>query len=259
MSVMSTRRYTKALLATALLIAAILIAPAPAQASTPQISGSASIRFCVNLALPGCKDVGKFSAGSVTMVCWKDQSSATGAYTSARWFWVTQSNGKQGWAHSSWVTRQVTVPNCSGNRAVRIATWAAETVGQVNASRAVADYLWGAGSDPRWSGGCAGLASASVKFGAGANPRYRDNARPMYDAYRRAGKMRSYSSTPTPGSVVFWPNSTSLGHAAVVVGNAGSGMVIATTMGYIGESKANALQKVNYIGNPSGWVSAGDM
>lgn len=246
-----------ALSVSGVVLAAGTFASSPATAaSAPQISKKASLQYCISASKPGCKPAAKFSAGRVTMVCWRDGSTVTGAYRSNRWFYVSQGS-RTGWTHSSWVTHQAKVPACSGSkfRGISAATWAAETTGQTKATADQAAWMWGPGSDRYWSGGCAGFAAASYHYGAKVDPRVRDNAKPEYQWYANRSKTRSFAKTPQVGSLVFWPNSSSWGHVAVWVGN---GSVV-TTWGYPGEHFANRRVKPSAIGTPAAWVAPGDV
>lgn len=251
---LGVRASLASLLLTLAPLVAITTASTTASAATPYVvSSEAGLRYCVNTAKVGCAKAGNWAKGPATMVCWKDQSVATGRYTSKRWFYLTQGS-KRGWTHSSWVTQQTTVPNCSTHRGVRAATWAAERVGVVHMTSAEASYI-GEYRDFRWSGACAGFSSSAFHFGAKVEPRYRGDAGAMYRAYKSAGRVRSMSSTPSVGSYVFWPNSTAWGHVAIYIGNG----YVATTWGLPGQGYSNKRVKIGTIGTAAGWTMPSDV
>lgn len=247
---------TKSLVVLCLGLALCGLHVAPADASTAsQIGSGKARRYCIDTAKPGCQSVGTWAAGSINMICWKDApQSATGAYPSRRYFYATQGSRK-GWVHSSWVTRQKTVPNCSTHKGVSKASWAAARIGEVNASPTVAAYL-GWQSDPRWSGGCAGFGRASFRFGYGADPRFAGNAYPKFRSYQSVGKARAMVADPPVGSSLFWSAPSPHGHEAVYLGNG----VVATTWGDLGDTYAVKRVTISGVGNgtPVGYVAPTD-
>lgn len=220
-----------------------------ANAADSRISGRAGLHYCIENTA-ACTYHLMFAAGSAHMVCWRDGRSATGAYTSNRWFYVTQGS-KKGWAHSSWVTNQVRTPNCSTRRDVSKASWAAARIGETKASPTVARWL-GWQADPRWSGGCAGFGAASLRFGFGAEPRFKGNAYAKFLSYRNVGKANGWVADPPIGSSVFW-SAGPYGHEAVYLG----GGVVATTWGNVGNTYANTRKTIAGVGlgTPVGYVS----
>lgn len=238
----------------AVLSVAVLLVAAPADAASPRLTKSVARRYCVNTSKSQCNKIGTFKAGNVKMICWKDQSTATGAYKSKRWFYATQGTVK-GWVHSSWVTRQAKVPNCSTHRGVSAATWAAERDRDIHTTSAIANALWRTPHDTRWSGGCAGFVYASYTYGAKRAPRFAGDARPKYNNYRAAGKVRSMSTEPTIGASVFYPSvAAPYGHEAIYLG----GGIVQTTQGLPNETKPNARRSINHWGKPAGWVHPND-
>jgi hypothetical protein len=222
-----------------------------AAGSSSQIRAGVARRYCIDTSRTACKSVGTWNGGSVHMVCWRDAPrSATGAYSSRRYFYLTQGS-LRGWAHSSWVTKQSNVPNCSTHKGVSRATWAAARVGEINASVTVSAYL-GWEKDPRWSGGCAGFGNATHRFGNGTAPRFLGNAWNKYVAYDNAGFGHTWTGAIPVGASVFWSDGWA-GHEAVYLGNG----VVATTWGDVGETypiRRATIAGVR-LGTPDGYVS----
>lgn len=225
--------------------------------SGPTIASGAGLRYCTNLNKSGCAVFGSLTRGTrVTMYCYTDDSYAVGAYRSNRWFYVTGS-GKQGYVHSSRVTEQTAVPNCSSKRGVRVARWAATRVGVTGLTGAERRRL--GVSESYWTGNCALFARASyVMPRPSVEPRFRGNAIDMYRSYKAAGLVED-GSPRYAGSLVFYPESVApgYGHVAVYLGN---GMV-ATTVGGVGAPPtANTLSPVNFMSvAPLGWVRAANV
>jgi hypothetical protein len=119
---MPASRLSKAALASSAVIIAIaapIIAASPAQAIPPDSyissnSGGANMRTCPNT---GCGSVAYLGNGTaVIMDCWVDAQSVSppqSNYTSARWFHVSlHYDNRNGYVHSSLVTKQTSVPHC---------------------------------------------------------------------------------------------------------------------------------------------------
>ena len=76
------------------------------------------------------------------MRCYRDGSSATGAYTSNRWFLGhSRADGREGFVHSSFVRNQARVPECSTLVYVRAADRALSQRGKVKMDTADANYF----------------------------------------------------------------------------------------------------------------------
>lgn len=89
------------------------VAPLPAHAATPTVSsntGSANIRASASTS---SAIIGSLGNGTgLTVMCWWDGATATGNYTSARWFKIYFGSGN-GLIHSSLVANQPTVRKCN--------------------------------------------------------------------------------------------------------------------------------------------------
>jgi hypothetical protein len=99
-----------------------LAGPAPQSSAatfTSKAVATAGMYPCTSTA-PTCESamVTMPSGSPVHMLCWRDERTATVKYRSNRWFYVTLPNGHEGFVHSSAVTKQTTVGNCSGDREV---------------------------------------------------------------------------------------------------------------------------------------------
>lgn len=222
----------------------------PAQAAGSMLTGAASLRDCTKTALPGCAPRYKIAAGTtVKMHCWIDDSKATGAYSSDRWFYVTTAADRKGFVHSSWVADQTVTPKCRTHRGIATSRWASEHVGVATTTAAERAAI--PTTTRQWSGFCATFTRAAYKLGAKYEPLYRKDARPRYLSYLAAGRV-STTGTPSVGAQIFYPNiSLPFGHVAIYVGN---GMV-ASTMGDGQAALTNARVPVGYFGAPAGWVN----
>ncbi len=152
------------LLATTLVSTAA--APAPAASAAvyfgSTIAAGNNVRACADVTEP-CR-VLTTTTSTGRMQCWRDGGWATGRYSSNRWFLMELSNGQEGFVHSSFVTNQTSVPNCSSLARVLAADWA---LAQVKARAVYAPPEYGQGSmggldwrpgpDREWSGDCAKL------------------------------------------------------------------------------------------------------
>src|SRR6266511_3959676 len=178
-------------MATAVAVLALGWSPNLAQAAGPYLTGSAAMRDYVNISLSGCQPVGSWSAGTpVSMTCWIDDSWATGAYSSNRWFYVVNGT-KKSFVHSSWVASQTSVPHCSTHAGVMASRWGSMHRDQTRPSAYEASVL--GISNGIWSGWCAAFTYGSYKLGAGRTPKYAGNAAPRYWAYKNAGLMRQWT------------------------------------------------------------------
>ena len=237
------------------MIFALVAAPATAGAASPSLSGTANYRYCTNTSLPGCAAAGSIARStSVTMHCWIDDSTATGAYKSPRWFYVTAGTGVRGFVHSSFVVNQSSVPHCGQHRGISAARWAAMQVGETRPSTAEK----GANSTmDRWSGWCYVLAWDAHKLSTGATPKsgYK-TAKNTFYAYRDAGRVTTNlnANSINIGAIVFWTSGT-YGHAAIYVGQG----LVATTNGDGTSLAANSIRPMSYFGTPSGWVAPGNV
>lgn len=228
---------------------------APRPAAGPRIADTVNWRDCTNINLAGCAARGQIPWGTpVTMHCWIDDSPVTGLYRSARWFYVTATNGVRAFVHSSFVADQATVPHCSTHRGISASRWAAMRVGATSPTQAEA-----AGTGAReWSGWCYLFAQQAHAQSHGTRP-YAGlgTARATFDAYSRNGRV-STNMNPDAipiGSIVFWRSVTSAGHAAVYVGQ---GHVI-STQGIEGQRRPVARLPLTHWGTPSGWVAPGSI
>lgn len=242
-------------MATAVAVLALGWSPNLAQAAGPYLTGSAAMRDCVNISLSGCQPVGSWSAGTpVSMTCWIDDSWATGAYSSNRWFYVVNGT-KKSFVHSSWVASQTSVPHCSTHAGVMASRWGSMHRDQTRPSAYEASVL--GISNGMWSGWCAAFTYGSYKLGAGRTPKYPFNAAPRYWAYKNAGLMRQWTGGDiNVGSMLFWPNlAAPYGHTAIYAGN---GHVI-STIGNGDPTKPVLRVPVSYFGAPAGWVAYWDV
>jgi hypothetical protein len=186
----------------------------PVTHAAPSLSGLANLRWCTNFALAQrfCLTslITALPAGTeVTMVCWRDDSPATGAYKSARWFYIKSGN-LEGFVHSSWVKNQAVVPNCSTFPWIGAADWAIAQLGNVSPTdqqRLAADPAMTV-----WTDWCWGFSWDAWNFGAGKKLN-------RGTALAVAGTYNLIKSTPPRGAVVFWKLPAGSGHAAVSLGN----------------------------------------
>lgn len=212
------RRLLLAAGACAALVVSITTSALPASAAT--LSGSnVNIRACVDIANPVCAaPVGTTgSAGIAKMRCWRDGSTVTGNYRSQRWFLVMLTDDREGYIHSSFVTNQQNVPNCSTLAYVRAADFAISQVGKVYADSGVASQYsaadWAPGPYAEYSGDCAKLTGSSYRTTGSTYPRA--SAIGQFNSFRNAGKI--LAGIPRYGSPVFY-NITDWGHTAIYIG-----------------------------------------
>lgn len=234
----------------AMMVALVVGYAPPASAAAPYMASSGGHYGCTNTALPGCAAQGTIQAGtSVTMHCWIDDSNATGAYTSRRWFYVT-ANGVRNFVHSSRVKSQATVPHCNNHRGVAAARWAAMQIGEDRPS--AAEKSGNTGMD-RWSGWCYVFAWDAHALSHGVQPlRGYGSAKATYSAYKSRGRVSTNlnHSSMNIGSIVFW-NGGTYGHAAIYVGQ---GQVV-STQGNGSTLARNARLPMSHFGTPAGWVA----
>lgn len=240
----------------ALLVAGGTLVPAtPAGAATypSTMSRNGGWRECTNTALAGCAGRGTIASGtSVKMHCWIDDSWATGAYRSNRWFYVTSSTGVRGFVHSSVVGRQTAVSDCKSHNGIAPARWAAMQVGEKRPSATEASRL--GIYDNMWSGWCQAFAGGAYRMtGYGSLSGY-GSAAGTYREYKRRGLVQTNmaASSISIGALVYYSTNLAggFGHVAVYVGN---GYVV-STQGVDDPTKPVARLKLSTWGNPIGWV-----
>jgi hypothetical protein len=244
------KRRLGAAVLTALLVAGGALVAQPASAAT--MNGSnVNLRACVNLGNPVCATpVGTTgNAGIVKMRCWRDGSWVTGNYSSNRWFLVMLTDQREGYVHSSFVTNQQSVPECTTLSYVRAADFAIAQVGQSRASNAIASSYsasdWAPGPFGEWSGDCAKFTGSSYRSTGTGYPS--GNAISQYQQFRTAGKI--LQGIPRYGSPVFY-NITTYGHTAIYIG----GTSIASTQKLDGADLPVAVQDINTYGNYLGYA-----
>jgi hypothetical protein len=224
-------------------------------ASAATVTSGVNIRPCVNLANPVCNPVGTTSSTGVSTIrCWRDGSTATGAYTSNRWFLVYLADGREGYVHSSFVGGQYVTPNCSNLAYVRAADQALSYVGQVYANSTIASMYaasdWAPGPYGEWSGDCAKLTHSSYVYGAGVAYET-GNAIVQYQKYRNKGQI--YGGLPRYGAPVFYNIAAPYGHTAIYVG----GTTIVSTQGMDNARLQVARRDIYSFGNYLGWARIG--
>jgi hypothetical protein len=248
--------FTKALtIVVSAALTAVFLAPAPASAASPHLTGRAAMRDCTSLDLTGCRPTGSWAAGTkVTMICWFDDSVATGRYKSNRWVYVVAGTRK-GFAHSSWIAGRVATPYCGNNKGVMASRWAAMHIG--SAAPDDSEAVWLGIGNGMWSGWPAAFAWGAYKLGARRTPKFNRKASARLDAYTTAGLGRAWTGAePNIGSMVFWPNvGLPDGHTAIYVGN---GYVV-STRGNGDPAAEVARVKTGTWGTPTGWVAAFDV
>ena len=249
---MSTTRFALASLTALAATAGALVAPSAASAATPTITQAASVRSCTNLGNINCQSFTTVAAGTqLTMVCWRDESWATGAYSSNRWFLVRRNyDGLEGFVHSSLVRSQTATPNCSAVPRVMAGLHALNRVGQVTANSADAALFrdWAPGPYGEWSGDCKKLVSTAWYRATGA-PLVSVNAKPELRLLLGAALPEGLRY-PRSGSLVGFNTYLPYGHIAVAVG----GNRIASTRGVDGNRLANAIQTTSSYPSYAGWV-----
>lgn len=229
---------------------ASLGAARPAEAATPYITGRTTMRDCVKLHLVGCANRYTINAGEpLRMNCWRWGTETTGAYLSAKWFYVTTLNtSRKGYVHSSRVGSQTTVPECGTHRGIITLTWAAQHVGVRETTAAERQTI--PTNTKYWAGYCATFTRAATLMGAHYAPRYAGDAKPRYYAYSSAGLV-TRTGEPMVGAHVFWPNLSTYGHTAIYLGNGH----VATTRGMPGATTEIQRVPTSTFGAPSGWVN----
>lgn len=186
----------------------------PAQASYygSAVSPGKNVRACADTT-SRCRVV-TTTTSSARMQCWRDGGVATGRYRSARWFLLELSNGQEGFVHSSFVTRQVTVPNCGSLARVRAVDWALTQFGSWQTPEAYAAYVE-PGPDREWSGDC--LAFARIAYeNAGLGGLTAPNAIEQWNRFQGSGLARS-GTLPRYGDPVF-TNIAPVGHVGLYIG-----------------------------------------
>ncbi len=190
----------------------------------------------------------------VTMHCWLDGRKAA---SSVRWFYVTGPGGiTSGYVHSSKIpTRlQPKVPNCNTIRGIRASHWAATHVG----AKTVAAAEKNGNKVTYWSGWCYLFAWDAHALSHGVKPRLAGTAKLAYNSYKASKRVTGYTkpeSIPI-GSLVFWPNVTGAGHAAIYVGNG----AVVSTIGVEGEVRpVSRVSLTKQFGVPAGFVSPGNI
>jgi hypothetical protein len=236
-------------------LAISIVFPLPAEAAAPRLTGRAAMRDCTSIDLTGCRPVGSWAPGTqVTMICWFDDSVATGRYRSNRWIYIVAGTRK-GFAHVSWIANRKTVPYCGANKGVMASRWAAMHVG--SASPDANEAAWLSITNDRWSGWPAAFTWGAYKLGARRSPKYNRKATARFDAYTAAGLGKVWTGAePNIGSMVFWPDvAPPDGHTAIYVGN---GNVVSTRGN--GDPQATVARvPVTTFGTPAGWVAAYDV
>lgn len=238
--------------ATLAILAGASIAGATA-ASAATVTPGVNLRPCVDLSRGVCAPVGSTSGTGInTIRCWRDGSTATGAYTSNRWFLVYLSDGREGYVHSSYVSGQYTTPNCSTLAYVRAADQALSYIDQVYAPSAIAAHYsdWAPGPYGEWSGDCAKLTHSSYVYGAGVGFAT-GNAINQYNTYRSQGVI--YGGLPRYGSPVYYNIASPYGHTAIYVG----GTTIISTQGLDNARLSVVRRDVYSFANYLGWAKVG--
>lgn len=244
-------RFAAILLAACLLAQGAFVLAAPAaSAASPKITTTANVRSCVNTANTYCSPFAKLTAGTpVTMACWYDGSTATGNYTSNRWFLVRRGDGFEGFVHSSLVGSQVSSPWCGNVTRVKAGLQAIARLGQVYASSSDASRYsdWAPGPYAEWSGDCKKFVAIAY-YRAGLTL-VSGNAKPTFDYYR-ANRTQKGGGFPRYGALVGFNITLPYGHIAVAIG----GDRIATTQGYDGNKLPTAIRTTSSYSNYAGWV-----
>ncbi len=228
----------------------VLVSAPPASAAGPYITSDASLRSCVTTSNGYCAPFATFPKGTpVTMVCWIDGSSATGAYTSNRWFLVRRGDGYEGFVHSSLVGSQASSPSCNTIVRVKAGLQAIQRLGQItaNATDAARFTDWAPGPYGEWSGDCKKL--VSVAYRDAGLPLIGGNAKPTFDTYYASRSQRG-GGLPRYGALVGFNTYLPYGHIAVAIG----GNRIATTNGTDGQKQANSIRTTSSFAGYAGWV-----
>ncbi len=231
---------------------------APSATSGTYISKAAPLYLCVNTANKGCLPTGMPSVSSgqkATMLCWQDGSTATGDYTTNRWFWVSGSFG-EGFVTASVVRNQTNVPACATMKRFVAADAAVARNGQQQASTSdTATFIsgtnneWKPGPNGEWAGDCPKLPAIGWLAAGVTIPR--KNAIKNYATWKGQGKIQS--GVPPRGAVVFYDIAKPLGHTAISLGNG----YIVTTQGLDWSNKANTVMLYTGYSNYLGYVMPG--
>jgi hypothetical protein len=256
-SARTARQAAVVMLTTILLAVAGLSAVPTANAaeyySSTLTGTNVNVRPCVNTASSTCNPVATSgSATRVRMTCWRDGSSATGNYTSVRWFLaeLNTAGGPEGFIHSSFVTNQTEVPECGTLARVRAADWALGQVGQTRAPGEFNGMNWAPGPVGEWSGDCAKLVYlAYTRAGVGSYPL--KNAIEQWNALpNKSAASRGY--LPRYGDPVFWNIARPYGHTAIYVG----GTRAVGTQGLDHDNLPVAIYDLNRYANYLGYAKA---
>lgn len=203
-----------------------------ASASTITASSGAGVYSCVSTASYCTSRLGTFSRGTtVSMRCWYDGRTATGAYKSPRWFLVRRSSdGYEGFVHSSWVGSQTKVGWCGDSKRVKAGLAATQRIGKRNASETADTGYWSwTGPKGEWSGDC--KAFAYIMYKRAGVTLHSGNGGPTFMYHYNSSYLeRGRNKTPRYGSIVGW--NWNPGHIAVAIG----GHNVATTLGYDGDN-----------------------
>lgn len=218
------------------------------------VTSGVNIRPCTNLGRSVCAPVGVTNgSGVAAMRCWRDESWATGAYSSNRWFLLYLTDGREGYVHSSFVSGQYGVPNCNSLAYVRAADRALTYYQQVYANRSLADAYgtgWRPGPHGEWSGDCAKLTHSAYAYGAGVGY-YLHDAIQQYYYYRNARVI--YGGIPRYGAPVFYNTGDRWGHTALYIG----GTTVISTQGYDHAAKPVERRDINSFRTYLGWARIG--
>ena len=189
------------------------------------------------------------------MLCWQDGSTATGDYTTNRWFWVSGSFG-EGFVTASVVRNQTNVPACATMKRFVAADAAVARNGQQQASASdTATFIsgtnneWKPGPNGEWAGDCPKLPAIGWLAAGVTIPR--KNAIKNYATWKGQGKIQS--GVPPRGAVVFYDIAKPLGHTAISLGNG----YIVTTQGLDWSNKANTVMLYTGYSNYLGYVMPG--
>jgi hypothetical protein len=246
-----SHRFIRGVLTCAISTMAAIGALAPsASAAGSYITQTANLRSCVNTGSIWCAAFGTFASGtSVRTICWIDGSTATGAYTSRRWFLVRRGDGFEAFVHSSLVGAQTTTPNCLNVTRVKAGLRAIDRLGQTYPTSA--DYNvypgdWGPYKD--WSGDCKKLVALAYRD-AGLTL-VRGNAKPTFDYYWANRSTKGTGQLMLYGALAGFDQALPYGHISIAVG----GNRVATTVGSESARQRNTIKAVSSMSGYRGWV-----
>lgn len=218
---MATRHGASTLLIVLLMaIGLVTVSAAPSMATTyaSVMQANAGTYWCTSTSAVCEQSFITVSKGTdVHMVCWQDGRTATGVYTSNRWFYVELASGVEGFVHSSDVSTktQTATPACTTLPWFEAMTWA---LGQDGQQKVPANAKNG-NNVTYWSGYCWLFAYDAWQLGAGRTPRYSGaTAQAAYGSYNSHELVQSPISSPPPGSLVFFAYGN-LGHVAISLGD----------------------------------------